>query len=328
MSDLVLSAAFSENDRTRAILSGAVKPEGITLNSVAMHPSEMFWRQLHHQEFDVSEMSISSLTIASSKGPTDWVGFPVFTMRKFFHTGVLIRTDRGIEKPADLAGKIVGVPEYQQTAAVWTRGVLRDEFGLDPKSMEWYMERNPDQSHGGATGFVPPVKLQYVPKDTNLGQLLVDGKVDALMHHIQATNLIDRSSINPLESPFVKRLFDPAAESARYYAKTGIYPINHCMVVRRSIVEKHPWVILNLYNAFLQAKDKLVQELDVLLDPYYATGVVDGQAKRAIHTDVMAYGVNGARKVLETISRFLYEDGLTSRLVGLDEVFAKPTLDL
>jgi Fe2+ transport system protein B len=156
----------------------------------------------------------------------------------------------------------------------------------------------------------------------------VGGKVDALMHHIQATNLIDRSSINPLESPFVKRLFDPAAESARYYAKTGIYPINHCMVVRRSIVEKHPWVILNLYNAFLQAKDKLVQELDVLLDPYYATGVVDGQAKRAIHTDVMAYGVNGARKVLETISRFLYEDGLTSRLVGLDEVFAKPTLDL
>jgi 4,5-dihydroxyphthalate decarboxylase len=331
LSQLELSAALSENDRTQAILDGDVVPEAISLRATGMHPSEMFWRQLHNAELDVSEMSISSFMIATSKGPTEWVGLPVFTARRFFHTGVLIRTDRGIAKPEDLAGKKVGVPEYQQTAALWTRGVLRDEFGVQPASMEWFMERNPEQSHGGATGFTPPpgVKLSYVPRDTNLGQMLIDGKLDALMHHIQATNLIDRSSVDPLADPKVKRLFDPpSAESHRYFAKTGIYPINHMMVVRRSIAEKHPWVVLNVFNAMQQAKDRLVPELDSLLEPYYAVGTVDGAAKKKIHTDVMPYGVKGARKVLETISRFLHEDGLTSRRVELDEIFAKQTLDL
>lgn len=332
MSVLELSCALSENDRTRAILSGEIQPEAIKLNSKAMHPSEMFWRQLHHAEFDVSEMSISSFTIATSKGPTEWVGIPVFTARRFFHTHVLIRTDRGISKPADLAGKKVGVPEFQQTAALWTRGVLRDEFGLQPSSMEWFMERNPDQSHGGATGFDPAkmgIKLSYVPKETNLGEMLVAGKVDALMHYIAAQNLVDRSTVDPLTDKNVKHLFDPpSSEAHRYYQKTGIYPINHMMVVRRSIYEKHPWVVLNIFNAFRQAKEALMPELDMLLEPYYAVGTIDGAARKALHTDVMPYGVTSAKPVLETITRFVHEDGLTNRRVALDELFAKQTLDL
>jgi 4,5-dihydroxyphthalate decarboxylase len=331
LSVLELSGALSENDRTRAILDREVVPEAINLNAAPMHPSEMFWRQLHHAEFDVSEMSISSFMIATSKGPTEWVGLPVFTARRFFHTGVIIRKDRGIAKPADLAGKKVGVPEYQQTAALWTRGVLRDEFGLQPASMEWFMERNPEQSHGGATGFTPPpgVKLSYVPRDTNLGEMLVSGKLDALMHFIAGQNLVDRSTVDPMADKNVGRLFDPpSAEAHRYYAKTGIYPINHMMVVRRSIAEKHPWVVLNIFNAFQQAKDRLVPELDTLLEPYYAVGTIDKKEQAALHTDVMPYGVKSARNVLETISRFLYEDGLTSRRVELEEIFAKPTLDL
>jgi 4,5-dihydroxyphthalate decarboxylase len=331
VSVLELSCALSENDRTEAILSGAIHPEAIKLNTTALHPSEMFWRQLHKSEFDVSEMSISSLTIASAKGPSEWLGIPVFTMRRFFHTGVIIRKDRGIKKPADLAGKKVGVPEYQQTAALWTRGVLRDEFGVQPASMEWFMERNPEQSHGGATGFNPPpgVKLNYVPRETNLGTMLVEGKLDALMHYIHAQNLVDRSTVDPLADPNVGRLFDPpASEAHRYYGKTGIYPINHCMVVRRSIAEKHPWVVLNIFNAFQRAKDALQPELDALLEPYYAVGTVDGAARTAIRTDVMPYGVKSAQKVLESITRFVHDDGLTNRRVGLDEIFAKQTLDL
>jgi 4,5-dihydroxyphthalate decarboxylase len=332
LSVLELTCALSENDRTRAILSGEIQPEAIKLNSTAMHPSEMFFRQLHHAEFDVSEMSISSLTIATAKAPTEWVGIPVFTARKFFHTGVLIRTDRGITKPADLAGKKVGVPEFQQTAALWTRGVLRDEYGVQPASMEWFMERNPDQSHGGATGFDPAkagIKLSYVPKETNLGEMIVAGKLDALIHYIAGQNLVDRSTVDPLADKNVKRLFDPpSGEAHRYFKKTGIYPINHMMVVRRSIAEKHPWVVLNIFNAFQKAKDALVPELDLLLEPYYAVGTVDGAARKALHTDVMPYGVKSAQKVLESITRFVQEDGLANRRVALDELFAKQTLDL
>src|SRR5262245_58614241 len=153
---LELSIALSDNENTRPLLDGVVEAEGLRLVPTAVHPSEMFWRQLKFGDFDVSEMSMSSLLIATSRGPTPWVALPVFTSREFFHTRVLVRADAGIAKPEDLRGKRVGVPEYQQTAAIWGRGVLQHEFGVHARDMEWFMERPPDKSHGGATGFMPP----------------------------------------------------------------------------------------------------------------------------------------------------------------------------
>ena len=329
--DLTLSAALTDNSRTRPLLTGAIRPQSITLYASALYPTEIFWRQLHYSEFDVSEMSLSSLFIATSKGNTDWVGIPVFTTRRFFHTGIMVRTDRGIQSPADLAGKRVGVPEYQQTAALWTRGVLRDEFGVQPSSMQWFMERNPDQSHGGATGFTPPadVRLSYVPREKSIGGMLVAGELDALIHFTPGQNIIDRTTVNPLTSPDVRRLF-PAGdvEAHRYFTKTGIYPINHCVVVRRSIVREHPWVVLNIFNAFVEAKEHARKQLDALVEPFLSTGALDHDAGRALRTDVLPYGVNASRAVLETVSRFVHEDGLTSRRVGVEEIFAEQTMQL
>ena len=142
-----------------------MKPEGIDLIPTILHPSELFWRQLHFAEFAVSEMSCSSFMIVTGQGDTRFVGLPIFTTRRFFHTTILVSRKSGIEKPADLKGKRVGVPEYQQTAALWTRGVLQHEFGVHPKDMEFWMERTPEKSHGGATGFKPPpgVVVHQVP---------------------------------------------------------------------------------------------------------------------------------------------------------------------
>ena len=140
---LELSLALSDNENTRPLLDGGVAAEGIRLIPTAVHPSEMFWRQLKFAEFDVSEMSMSSLLIATARGPTPWVALPVFTSREFFQTWARVRADAGISKPADLRGKRVGVPEYQQTAAIWARGVLQHEFGVQPREIEWFMERNP-----------------------------------------------------------------------------------------------------------------------------------------------------------------------------------------
>ena len=136
------------NDRTRPIIDGSIRPDGIDLIPTVLHPSEMFWRQLHFAEFDVSEMSLSSLLIDISRGDSNWVALPVFTSRSFFHTGAWIRTDRGIDAPEQLKGKQVGVPEYQQTAALWSRGVLQHEFGVSPKDVEWHMERTPERVTG------------------------------------------------------------------------------------------------------------------------------------------------------------------------------------
>lgn len=330
MAKLKLTCALSSNPRTQPIHDGHVRAEAIELETTALHPSEMFFRQLKYAEFDVSEMSCSSLSIATSQGPTQWVGIPVFTTRMFFHADILVRTDRGIEKPADLAGKKMGVPEFQQTAALWTRAALRSEFGVDPRSMHWHMERNPDQSHGGATNFTPPagIDLQYVPKEKNLGQMIMDGELDAT-RWINARNLIDRSVVDPRTSPNVRYLFpDPAAEAKRYFAKTNIYPINHCVVVRRSIVEKYPWVVLNLYSMFEAAKAYSYRSLDTSLEPYFESGLLDAGDKSALRTDLMPYGVKRNRHVLETITRSNFEDGLAGRQVGLDELFSPNTMDL
>ena len=236
---LELSIALSDNERTRPLLEGRVAPQGIRLVPTMVHPSEMFWRQLRFAEFDVSEMSMSSLIIAVSRGDTRWVAIPVFTMRKFFYTSIIVRNDSGIAVPADLRGKRIGVPEYQQTWAIWSRGILQHEFDVHARDIEWFMERNPDKSHGGATGFTAPpgVRVNQIPPTTNMGEMLIRGELDGSLHYLAENNLVDRSTVDV--SGVTRYLFpDPAAEGRRFFAKTGLFPINHTVVVRRSLLEK------------------------------------------------------------------------------------------
>jgi 4,5-dihydroxyphthalate decarboxylase len=326
---LELSIALMNTPLVRPIIEGRVAPQGIRLIPTAIHASEIFWRQLKFADFDVSEMSMSSLLIATSRGDRRWVALPIFTMRRFFHTWCLVRADSGITRPEDLRGKRVGVPEYQQTAAIWSRGVLQHEFDVHPREIEWFMERPPSKSHGGATGFVPPegVRLNQIPPETNIGQMLVRGELDATLLYLAEKNLVDRSTVDL--SGVVRPLFpDAEAETRRYYAKTGIYPTNHVVAMRRELLESHPWVALNLYTAFLEAKRELLQTRDDMLTPYFELGLLGSETKDVLRNDPTAYGLRAGRTMLETIAQYLEEQGLTPRRVGLDEVFAPSTLDL
>ena len=332
MSDLSLSVALSDNPMTAAIHSGRVAPEGIEWAVSAVHPSEMFWRQLKYAEFDVSEMSLSSMTIAASQGVRDWVAIPVFTTRKFFHTGILVRMDAGIESPADLVGKRVGVPEYQQTAAVWTRGALLHEFGVTPEQMTWFMERPPELSHGGATAFSPPpgVELSYISGDTDMGEMLSSGDLDAAIHYIAHQNLVDRSRSTAGSIAGVRPLFaDKVAEGIRYYNATGILPVNHVVVVRASLLEKQPWVALNLYSAFLEAKRIANEPMLEALEPWAQLGVVSAETMAGIKAvDPLPYGVQAQTKVLDALGDYLVEQGLAKAKVDITDLFAPSTLAL
>jgi 4,5-dihydroxyphthalate decarboxylase len=291
----------------------------------------MFWRQLRFGEFDVSEMSMSSLLISTARGPTPFVALPVFTTREFFHTRILVRTDAGIATPADLRGKRVGVPEYQQTAAIWSRGALQHEFGVVAREIEWFMERPPDKSHGGATGFKPPagVKVTPIPPSTNIGAMLLERELDATLLYLTNPNLVDRSRIDLSRHPDIRPLFaDREAEGRRYYARTGIYPINHTVVVQRAVLERHPWIALNLYAAFAAARAMVIREASESLSPFFAVGLLGADARQAIGRDPMPYGMRAARPVLETIAQYVHEQGLTDRRVGLEELFAPSTMDL
>src|SRR5437867_1026341 len=246
--NIPISIAMASNPRTWPIFDGRVKADGITLIPSAVHPSELFWRQLRFADFDVSEMSFSSLIMARSKGDDRWVGLPIFTTRKFFHAEILVRRDSGIDRPGDLKGRRVGVPEYQQTAALWTRGVLEHEFGVAPKDMQFWMERTPSHSHRGAIGFSPPpgVTINQIPPEKSIGSMMLSGELDATIHYIVNSNLVDRSTAD---------------------------------------LWNHPGV-------------KLVQ-----------------------------HGIKANRKVLDTAASYSHEQGLTSRPVALEEVFAASAME-
>lgn len=328
---LSLSAALSDNAFTQPVIDGRVKAQAIDLTVTVLHGSEMFWRQLKYAEFDVSEMSISSLLIATSKGDRTWVALPVFTMRKFFHTGILVRADAGIERPEDLTGKRVGVPEYQQTSAIWSRGILQDQWGVRPETIDWYMERDADRSHGALTGFTPPagVRLNQIPPTSNIGKMLLDGTLDATLLYLNDRNLVDRSTADLDSEPLVRPLFpDPHAEARRYLEATGLAPMNHLVVVRRSLVEQHPWIALNLYAAFDAAKRAVRRTARADRGFQLDAGLIGPDTRTVLERDYMAYGYRNAEQELHTIARYVHEQGLTEHLVDIETILAPALLDL
>ena len=324
--NLQLSIGITSNPRTWPIIDGTVKPDGIDLVPTVLHPSELFWRQLHFSEFAVSEMSCSSFLIAVARGDTRFVGLPIFTTRRFFHTSILVRRGAGIDKPADLKGKRVGVPEYQQTAALWGRGVLQHEFGVAPQDMEFWMERTPEMSHGGATGFAPPpgVTVNQIPADKSIGSMMLAGELDAALHYLSGRNLVDRSRADLTANPDFKYLFnDPIAEGIRFYKKTGLLPINHQTVVRRDVFDKEPWVALNLIKAFDRANKVADAQRAAHVQDHLAAGLLSGDAE----TRLLRHGVKANRKVMETIAQYSLEQGLTPRRLPIEELFAPSAMD-
>jgi 4,5-dihydroxyphthalate decarboxylase len=238
----------------------------------------------------------------------------------------LVRRAAGIEKPADLKGKRVGVPEYQQTAALWGRGVLQHEFGVTPQDMEFWMERTPEMSHGGATGFAPPpgVTVNQIPAEKSIGSMMLHGELDAVLHYLSGRNLVDRSRADLTNNPNFKYLFpDPIAEGIRYYKKTGLLPINHQTVVRRDVFDKEPWVALNLIKAFNRANEIADAQRVAHVQDHLAAGLLSGDAK----TTLLHHGVKANRKVMETIAQYSLEQGLTPRLIAVEELYAPSAMD-
>ena len=313
--NLQLSIGITSNPRTWPIIDGTVKPEGIDLIQTVLHPSELFWRQLHFAEFAVAEMSCSSFMIMIGRNDTRFLGLPIYTTRRFFHTTILVARKAGIETSADLKGKRVGVPEYQQTASLWVRGVLQHEFGVEPKDMEFWLETTPETSLAAAIGYKPPPDVKQIAVDKSIGSMMLAGELDAALHYYP----VDRSRVDFVSHPDFKFLFpDPVAEGIRYYRKTGLLPINHQAVVRRDIAEKEPWVVLNLIKAFNRANDIANAQRVAHVEYHLAAGLLSGDAKTAL----IHHGVKANRKVIETMAQYSLEQGLTPRLIKIEEMYA------
>jgi 4,5-dihydroxyphthalate decarboxylase len=331
MANLQLSLGLTNNPRTWPIIDGRAKPDGIDFTKTVIGPAELFWRQLNFAEFDVSEMSMSEMMIFRERGDDRFIGMPIFTTRRFYHTGILVRKDAKIQSPADLKGKRMGVPEYVQTSALWCRGVLENEFGVTPKDMTFYMERGPDRSHAAAIGTKPPagVVINQIPHEKHVGSMMLSGELDACMSYNRKHNdLIDRSDVDLLNHPDIRPLFpDPSAEAIRYYTKTGIYPINHGMVIRREVYERAPWAVMNILKAFNAANDIVDAERREHTAYYLETGLVPPEYRKALATRLVKHGLTANRKTLEMVAKCSNQQGLTGRVMTMEELFAPNVLE-
>ena len=332
MAKLQLSVALAvseqRNNLTRLILEGAVRPDGIDLLPSDVYSGELIWRQLRSAEFDIAQMSVTALLMLAERGDSPWVALPVFPFRDFHHTRFQVRQEADIQEPKDLHGKHVGVAEYMMTAAVWSRGILKDEFGVEPEKLTWYQERL--ESIGNEFGYQAPagVTIHQIPREKTIATMLAADELDGAAISIAGTTLLDRTGVSVSAQPQMRPLFpDPVAENARYFQKTGISPINHCVAVRKSVLEAHPWVALNLYHAFLQAKEQLIVPARELVQSYLQFGYLPLENRQSVPADPFPYGVSANRKTLETMARYGNEQNLTKRLVGLEEIFSPNTMD-
>jgi 4,5-dihydroxyphthalate decarboxylase len=317
LAEAELSICLTDNVHTRPILDGTIAVDGVELLTSTAGPPELFWRQLNFAEFDISEMSCSSLVIAIANGDMRFVAIPVFATRSFFHTRTQVRADSGIQRPEDLKGKRVGVPEYQQTAALWTRAVLQHEFGVSPIDLDWYMERPPESSHGGATGFKPPagLKFQYIAEGQSIRSMLTAGTLDAAV-------------FGNVNLPGVRNLFpDARAEGARYYKKTGFFPMNHTVVFKREVADRYPWAVRNVYKAFEAAKALVRRQTRELSAIYFDLDLIPSGQQKALDADPYPYGMPANQAILRALTEYSHEQGLTPRVVDLKDVFHPTTME-
>jgi 4,5-dihydroxyphthalate decarboxylase len=272
-------------------------------------------------------MSFSSSLVERAKG-WPYRLLPVFHNRQFYYTTIVIRRSSGIRVgyPEDLKGKRFAVGDYQQSAALWIRGVLQHEYGVTPQDMEWVQTRGEHYSHTGASGTRPPVRLSYATKPAS--QLFLDGDIDAAMSWlgIGEENALERRGQDIRGNPDFTLLFDdPRAEGIRYYRKTGIYPPQHTTAIRESILREHPWVAVSLVNAFEEAKRLAIarmrnQTLFVFTNQYIE------ELRALFGADPFVYGVKPNRAAIDFVQTISVEQGLTPKKQPLEEIFPEEVL--
>jgi 4,5-dihydroxyphthalate decarboxylase len=323
--NIPLSLACWNYDRTRALIEGRVAVEGVDLTYLDLPVEETFFRMMRFQEFDASEMSLSSyvLSLFSEKPP--FVAIPVFPSRSFRHSCIFVNTNSGIREPKDLIGKRVGSPEYQLTAPVWIRGILSDEYNI-PVGRERYFTGGQEQSgriEKMKVSLPPEIHVEPIPAEKTLSTMLAAGEIDALYSpRIPSTFLNGSGS--------VRRLFDNYAEvEQEYFRKTRIFPIMHTVVIRRAVYEKHPWVAQCLYKAFVQAQRETYQDLYQAaalkhMLPWLLKHVED--TRSIMGDDFWPYGLEPNLHTLETFLRYSHEQGLAKRQLKPQDLFAPETL--
>ena len=318
MSRLRLTLACGEYELTRPLISGEIRPDGIELIPLTMKSPERHWRMIRHQEFDVCEFSLAQFFMVKAQG-LPFAGIPVFPHRRFRHGYIFTNTKAGIRGPKDLEGKRVGQRIFQNTAALWMRGILEHYYGVSLKAIQWINQDEEPLPLQPKHGF----EMRSVPSGDNLDDMLVKGDLAAVIYP-------DHLPSFQKGNPNVGRLFpDVKREEMKYYQDTGIFPIMHTVVIKQSLLDQYPWVARSLYHAFFEAKEICYRRME---DPRkialaWMEELLEEQ-KRIMGKDPYAYGLGDEnRKNVETLCQYAQEQGMIPRKLKLEELFIESILE-
>lgn len=325
MTKLRLSVAMGDYDRTRALLDGRVQIDGVDPVYMTLNPEEMFFRAMRSQDFDISELSFSSYLVKHARGDCPYIAVPVFLSRAFRHTSIYVRKDR-IGRPQDLKGCRIGIPEYQLTAIVWARAVLQDDFGIHPSDVTWVRGGidTPGRPEKVKLQLPADVRVEAAPEGRTISDLLDSGEIDGFI----APRPPGEAA---LRNENVGWLFDdPTAEAKDYFRRTGVFPIMHVVGIRKTLAEAQPWLPGAVFKAFSQSKAHALAQLSDTSATKVTMPFVEEMLKAARETlgeDYWSYGVQANLRTLETFSRHHHGQGLSERLVPVEEMFHPSTYE-
>ena len=308
-----LTLACGDYEIIRALKEGTIAPDGIDLTVLTeMDSTTRHWRFIRNRDFDLAETSASSYIVARDRGEPV-TALPVFLHRRFRHGFVFINTTKGIKSPKDLVGCRVGIKSFLVTAGHWMRGILEHEYGVPHKSLQYFAELDED------IDFTPPADLNItrLPHDKSVEKMLAEGELDAVIHS---------SIIKPMAAgdPRVGRLWpDFKAEEIAYYKKTGIFPIMHVLGIKQEVVDAHPWVPINMFQAFQRAKAIAMKRMaNPRIVPLAWYQEAREEQEGVLGPDPWEYGLGEKnRHNIATLAGYSHEQGLTRRLLSADDVF-------
>jgi 4,5-dihydroxyphthalate decarboxylase len=316
-----LTLATTDYDHVRDLVNGVVRPEGTVLTAFVLPVEEIFYRFIKNREWDVSEMSFGKFIGYASQGNSPFVGIPVFPSRVFRHSAFYVRSDRGISTPKDLESKRVGIPEWAQTAGIYARGYLSETAGVDLRKIHWVQAGMNQAGREEKVEFKLPAGIQYEQRrDTSISDMLLSGEVDAAI----SARVPDAFTKGAGK---IARLYpNYRVEEMRYHAETGIYPIMHVMAMRRAVFERYPWVAMNLFKTFDEAKrrsQERIQDLTASRIPVPWAAAIASEWGEKFGDDPFPYGLEENRKTLDAFCRFAHAQGVTEKRLTPDELFPK-----
>ncbi len=327
MPDIPITIACGNYDRVQAIKDGRVKVEGCAVTFLPLYPEEIFHRVFRFQEFDVSEISLSSYLRTVVAGTAPYIGIPAFVSRLFRHSNIYIRNGAGISRPEDLRGKRIGLPEYQITAVVWMRGMLQHEYGVHPSEIQWRQggQEQPGRHERTPLKPIPGLDLKPIPDGKTLVGMLRDGELDALFTARAPSSFL-------AGEPHIGRLFaDTRAAEFAYYKKTKLFPIMHLVGIRRTLAEQYPWLATSVYKAFCEAKRLAMIDLTDVNALMVTLPFLEAETREtmaAMGEDFWRYGVAESRHEIDALIQYSHEQGLIDRKPAIEELFARSTLDM